>query len=205
MKLNVVPKKTLVFSLVAGLALVACSRDKVPPTVTATPAGGNYETPQQVALAANEEGASIFYTTDGSEPTQSSAAYSGPVAIDKTTTLKFIGVDKAKNASAPATETYTITPPDTNPPTVSAEPMGGTYDAEQQVTLTAQDAEGSATTIYYSEDGSEPTDASPTYSAPVAVAKNMTLKFFAKDEKGNASPVSTEEYKIAAKKGGKKK
>jgi hypothetical protein len=105
--------------------------------------------------------------------------------------------------SAPATETYTITPPDTNPPTVTAEPRGGTYDAEQQVTLAAQDAEGSPTTIYYTVDGSDPTDASPTYSAPIAVAKDTTLKFFAKDEKGNASAVATEEYKIAAKKGAK--
>jgi hypothetical protein len=195
-----------VLAAVVALSLGACHRDKTPPTVTASPAGGNFEAAQQVMLSANEEGAKIHYTLDGTDPTKTSAEFSGPITVEKTATLKFIGVDKADNVSAVASETYTITPPDTTPPTVAAEPKGGEYDVEQTVVLTATDPEGSATTIYFTEDGSEPTEASTAFDAasPIKVAKTTTLKFLAKDEKGNLSPVAVEEYKIKAAKAAKK-
>lgn len=192
--------------LAAALALGACSRDKTPPTVTASPAGGTFEAAQQVTLSANEEGAKIYYTLDGTEPTAASLQYTAPVDVPATATLKFIGVDKKDNVSAVASETYTITPPDKTPPTVTAEPAAGEYDAEQAVMLTATDPEGSATTVYYTEDGSDPTEASPVFdpAAPIKVAKTTTLKFMAKDDKGNVSPVASAEYKIKAAKKGKK-
>lgn len=200
-------RTTVALAAAAALSLGACSRDKTPPTVTASPAGGTFETAQQVTLSANEEGAKMYYTLDGSEPSKTSTEYTGPIAVDATATLKFIGVDKKDNVSTAASETYTITPPDTTPPTVAAEPAAGEYDAEQAVTLTATDPEGSATTIYYTEDGSDPTDASTAFdaAAPIKVAKTTTLKFIAKDEKGNVSPVASAEYVIKAAKKGKKK
>lgn len=103
-------------AVIATLALGACSRDKTPPTVTASPAGGNFETAQQVTLSASEEGATIHFTLDGSEPTRTSPEYSGPITLETTATLKIIGVDPADNVSAVGSETYTITPPDTAPP-----------------------------------------------------------------------------------------
>ena len=81
--------------------------DTTPPVVTADPPGGDYSSPQGVRLTASEP-ATIYYTTDGSEPTVQSAVYSGPITVSADTTLKFFAVDTAGNASDVVTEIYTF-------------------------------------------------------------------------------------------------
>ncbi|OVE79594.1 hypothetical protein BVY01_02095 [bacterium I07] len=49
---------------------------------------GEYANPFQVTLSCNTESAVIYYTTDGSEPTQASTVYTDPVSISNTTTLR---------------------------------------------------------------------------------------------------------------------
>lgn len=101
---------------------ITVNPDITPPTVNANPTGGNYDTAQNVVLTANEP-ATIYYTTNGSDPTTSSTQYSGPINIGTTTTLKFMAVDTAGNQGNIQTETYNIksdvyvqiTPSITNP------------------------------------------------------------------------------------------
>ncbi|HEX8996153.1 MAG TPA: PHB depolymerase family esterase [Ktedonobacterales bacterium] len=78
--------------------------------VTATPPGGSYTGPQSVTLSLNMPGA-IYYTTDGSTPTTSSAQYTGPITISVTTTLSYLGVDQVGHSGPVQTQTYTITSP----------------------------------------------------------------------------------------------
>lgn len=52
-------------------------------------------------------GATIHYTTNGSTPTSASAAYSTPVAISATTTVKAIAVKSGMTDSDIASKTYT--------------------------------------------------------------------------------------------------
>lgn len=49
---------------------------------------GFYENPFTVTLSTQTQGAAIYYTTDGSEPTESSTEYSTPVSISTTTCLR---------------------------------------------------------------------------------------------------------------------
>jgi peptidoglycan/xylan/chitin deacetylase (PgdA/CDA1 family) len=60
-----------------------------------------YTGPVDVALSATDTGgagvAVIRYTTDGSEPTVSSPAYSGPLTVSQTTTVKYRAWDSAGN------------------------------------------------------------------------------------------------------------
>ena len=49
----------------------------------------------------------VYYTTDGTEPTTASTAYSAPFDISATTTVKAIAVDSENNASGVASATYT--------------------------------------------------------------------------------------------------
>jgi len=54
----------------------------------ASPNGGVFTGSASVSLETRTPGAEIRYTLDGSEPTETSAAYAGPIAISETTTLK---------------------------------------------------------------------------------------------------------------------
>jgi YD repeat-containing protein len=172
--------------------------DTTPPTTTASPAGGPYNTAQTVTLTCNDGGGSgcdkIYYTTDGNDPTTSSPVYSSPINIPVTTTLKFFAKDLASNSEAVKTEIYTI---DTIAPTTTASPAGGTYNSAQSVTLSCSDGSGSGCDkIYYTTDGTTPTTSSPVYSAPINISIATYLKFFSKDWAGNSEPVRTETYFI---------
>ena len=61
-----------------------------------------------VAISDTTTGATIFYTTDGTLPTPSSAQYSGPIAINSTKTIKAIATASGYNTSALASVAYTI-------------------------------------------------------------------------------------------------
>jgi len=78
-------------------------------SITASPAGGTYHLPQSVTLESTEP-ATIYYTTDGSEPTNSSSAYTGPISIVTNTTLMFMAVASSDNHTASGVETYVIYP-----------------------------------------------------------------------------------------------
>ena len=75
-------------------------------TPTFTPAGGSCSGPQQVTITCATEGAVIRYTTDGAEPAESSSAYSGPVTVSTTTTVKAKAFHDGMTASGTATATY---------------------------------------------------------------------------------------------------
>lgn len=77
-------------------------------------------------------------------------------------------------------------------PTVTATPEGGEVEYGTTVTLTStpQDA-----TIHYTTDGTEPTASSPTYSAPIAITGDMTIKAMAVSGE-ETGEVSTWEYTV---------
>lgn len=77
-------------------------------TPTFSPAAGTYNEAQNVTISCTTAGATIYYTTDGTAPTTSSAVYSTPIAINETTTVKAMGVKAGMTNSSVATATYTI-------------------------------------------------------------------------------------------------
>ena len=78
-------------------------------TPTFSPTPTSYANAQAVTITAHS-GARIYYTLDGSLPTLSSAAYSGPITVSATTTLNAIAVQSGFLTSPVATATYTFTP-----------------------------------------------------------------------------------------------
>jgi hypothetical protein len=167
--------------------------DTIPPTVSAIPAGGSYDDVLSVELDSNEAGTTIYYTIDGTEPELSSAVYGPPIQLSSNTILKFYGVDSAGNVGPVVTESYTITIPDTTPPTVSVTPTGGTFGPSgTSVTLSTNEP----STIYYTTDGSTPDTSSLAYSTAIPITATITLKFFGVDTAGNPSAVQTETYTI---------
>lgn len=65
----------------------------------------------EVSLSCAIDGATIHYTTDGSEPTEESAVYSAPITITETTTVKAIAVKEGMKDSKVVEATYTKVEP----------------------------------------------------------------------------------------------
>ena len=57
------------------------------------------------------EGAKIYYTTDGTEPTESSQEYTEPVLVEKNTVVKAIAIREGETASEEITASYVIRKP----------------------------------------------------------------------------------------------
>ncbi|QSQ25097.1 chitobiase/beta-hexosaminidase C-terminal domain-containing protein [Pyxidicoccus parkwayensis] len=181
------------------------AQDTAAPTSKATPPGGSFTRGVAVALVC-EDGAgsgcaATYYTLDGSTPSKSSTQYREPFTLSATTTLRFFSVDKAGNTEAVKTEQYTFsdTHSDTQAPTTTATPAGGFFNSARAVTLACDDGSGGGcAATHYTVDGSVPTESSPRYTAPVAVAASTTLRFFSVDQAGNVEGARTERYVIDA-------
>jgi hypothetical protein len=169
-------------------------------TVSASPRGGTYSAAQTVTLTclpgAGATCGAIHYTTDGSAPTASSPAYSGPLELSTNTTLRFFALDNSGRGSAVVTEMYII---DATAPTTTASPAGGSFDTAQTVTLSCNDGGGvGCQDTYYTTDGNTPTSSSTRYTAPILVNRPLTLRFFSVDQGGNAEVPRSEAYTFTA-------
>ncbi len=74
----------------------------------ASAASGTYSKPFSVALACPDKTAKIYYTTDGSVPTQNATLYTKPIAITEDTQLKFVALRSGRNYSNYFTRNYKI-------------------------------------------------------------------------------------------------
>ena len=76
-----------------------------PPTFSL--AEGYYKTAQTLTMSCATEGATIYYTTDGTAPTDQSTQYSGEISIGETQTVKAIAY-KGETASEVASAYYYV-------------------------------------------------------------------------------------------------
>src|SRR5207247_60650 len=159
-------------------------------TPTFSPAAGTYPQAQSVALSDTTSGATIYYTTDGSTPTTLSAAYTGPITVTQTTTIRAIAAAPGYATSAVASATYTI---QVATPTFS--PAAGTYSQPRSVALSDTT---SGATIYYTTDGSTPTTSSAAYTGAIAVTQTTTIKAMAANPGMANSTVATATYTLQA-------
>ena len=75
-----------------------------------TPNGGNFAASQTVTITTTTDGASIYYTTDESEPSaENGTLYEGELTLSANTTLKAIAVKDGMRPSEVATATFTRT------------------------------------------------------------------------------------------------
>lgn len=138
-------------------------------TMTISPSSGYFSDTQNVTMASNltDIGGKIYYTTDGSNPSDPNSTrqeYTGELTISATTTFKavaFVG----NLYSEVVEKTYTKTPA---APVIS--PASCTFNEPLTVTITAE----SGATIYYTTDGSNPTDQSTLYTGPFTVSGATT-------------------------------
>ena len=172
--------------------------DTTAPTTSASPAAGTYNKAQSVTLSCDDVGgsgcATTYYTTNGDEPTKSSAQYSIPIDINTTTTIKFFSVDNAGNQEIVKSAAYTI---DAIAPSVSATQDSGTYLTRVSVDLPCSDTGGSGCDdVYYTIDGTDPNKSSTLLTGAININFDTELRFIAYDKAGNSSAIGTRDYKI---------
>jgi hypothetical protein len=133
---------------------------------------GVYTTAQNVAITCTTAGAQIRYTTNGNDPTETSALYSTPITmpLNSVTTLKAKAFLSGWLPSPISSATYAITGTVATP---SFSVPAGTYTSPQTVSISCSTP---GAQIRFTTNGSEPTAASALYSAPLTVSETTTLK-----------------------------
>jgi hypothetical protein len=160
-----------------GVSPVASAAYQVGPlasTPAFNPAGGTYNSIQNVAISDATTGATIYYTTDGTTPSTGSAVYSGPITVNSNQTIQAIAAAPGYSNSSVGSAAYTINIPQTAQPTIS--PAAGNYSSTQTVTIS--DATAGAA-IYFTTDGTTPTAASNAYTGPITVSTSETVQAIA--------------------------
>lgn len=155
---------------------------------------GTYNSPLTVNLTLvndSDSSGTIYYTTDGSDP-KSGLTYVGPITITSNTLLRYIGYNSTGWTNY-YSQNYIIR----QPPTVTANPVGGTYTSAKKVTLTTVDPDSTAKT-YYTTDGTDPKTSTTRkiYKNPIMADTTTTLRYIAVDPNGNWSPNYTQTYTI---------
>lgn len=141
--------------------------------IAASSLTGTYDAALSVTLSTTTSGATIYYTTNGTDPTTGSSVYSTPLAISADTTLKAFGVKSGITDSPILTTAYAFK---AQTPVIS--PFDTLSISSVTVTIVSPTA-GAAT--YYTTNGTDPTAASTLYSGPFdltssAVVKAITIK-----------------------------
>ncbi len=149
-----------------------------------------------VTISSATAGATIYYTTDGTQPGTSAggstSVYSTPIAITAATTINAIAVASGFLNSAVASGVYTLTPAATpvfTPPDASVVAAGSTV-------AISSTTPGAA--IYYTTDGTSPLTSSTKtlYVAPIAITAATTINAVATATGFADSTVATAAYTV---------
>ena len=155
-----------------------------------------------VTMATTTEGAKIYYTTDGTEPSAESTSYSNTVAISEDTIFKAIAVKEGMENSPVSYVKYSVVNKiETKIETKIEEKIVYTDKVyASPITFTAKDEEygvslslstqTQGSKICYTTDGSTPTVGSTIYTQALRIEANTTIKAIAIKEGIENSPVS---------------
>ena len=137
-----------------------------------------------VSIMSSTDGATIYYTTDGSEPTVNSTKYSTPITLTQNGMLKALAAKENYDNSQVAS--YTVDWFQVEKVVISNE------GNRIQLSSPTPDAR-----IYYTLDGSTPTDQSVRYTEPFTLAANCTVKAVAYKDNFNPSEVSSKDIDVS--------
>ena len=151
-------------------------------TPSITPAGGTYNGHVTVSIAA-DEGSTVRYTIDNTEPTAASPVYTGGFVVDRNATVRAKAFKTDYLPSPTAAVTYSVIVPT---PTLSL--SSGTFAPGTTVTINHPDQ---SAVIRITLDGTTPTISHPAVAAGTSLlVGNFTLK--ARAFKESAVDSSTE-------------
>lgn len=150
---------------------------------------GYYASIQPLNLTAFGTG-KIYYTMDGTEPTESSAAYTAPIILEKgdyVITAYFVN-DKGISSGI-VTKEYHIEIDEIPAPDVSV--PSGEYSFPINIEVSGEEGE-----IYYSMDGSDPTYSSSAYTGPIPMPLGRSSFKFAQIVNGVTGLIEERIYQL---------
>lgn len=156
-----------------------------------SPNAGLYGSTQNVGISTTTPGATMTYTTDGTEPTIGSTSYSAPVSVAVTRTVKARAFKTGWTPSDSTAASYIISAGTVATPTIG--PAAGTLTEPSLITIACATT---AATIRYTFDGSTPSLSSPVYRHPVLVTRTTTVKARAFVANYGASAVASAAYTL---------
>ncbi|MFR7590837.1 MAG: InlB B-repeat-containing protein [Longibaculum sp.] len=150
----------------------------------------------KVELSSSTQGATIYYTVDGSVPSSSSLKYTSPILIEEDMTIKAIAIKDEMKDSEVSVFQYRIKLQVSNP--ISSHDSGKISRKSNNITLSCETKKAS---IYYTVDGSDPKTNGKAYAngSLIKITQDTTLKIWAtmNDQENYVdSDVVTYEYKM---------
>ncbi len=169
-------------------AIKTVSYELITPTPTLSHSAGTYQAPITVSLS-GASGTSLYCTQDGSTPSASSTPYTAPISVTTTRTIRCIALRSGWSESTDITSEYTITGT-VQAPTINL--SGGQYSSEQSITVTPQ----SGSTVYYTTDGSAPTESDTEVTGAIAVTRSNNYRFGAFRSGWTPSSIVNRNYEL---------
>lgn len=160
-------------------------------TVNFSQPEGTYATMITLKLDSNGIG-TIYYTTDGTEPTTDSPEFSGTIFLEAgENVISAIFVNDYGVSSPVVTKNYFIESKKVSPPEVVT--YSGTYNCPVKIEIISN----YDSRIYYTTDGSAPNRNSALYNSNLyAPLGKSVYKFIAIDHRGEVSEIITREFQI---------
>lgn len=169
------------------------------PVITASPNPGKYTTAQNVVLKSSNPDDVIYYTRDGTTPTQTSPRYSTPISVTSLDTIKAFGVNRNGVVGSIVTLTYDVNSNhDLTPPTITPQTSPGVYPSAITVRFTVSDNKPGVQAWYTTQNRTATTsDTAYTSGSGISVNSTQTFNFLVRDAAGN-QVVSSFTYLIGA-------
>ena len=150
---------------------------------------GYYTSIQPLKLTATGSG-KIYFTTDGSEPTQESTQYTAPIILENGShIIRACFVNDNGIVSDVVTKEYHIEYNDILAPEVSV--LSGEYFAPIMIEILEEDDD-----VYYTTDGSDPTYTSTPYTGPIPMPLGKSTYKFARIVNGVTGIIAEREYNL---------
>jgi hypothetical protein len=161
------------------------------------PSGNSQESPVVMTLTSATLGADVYFTTDGTEPTEAnSLLYRGPVTLtgDGIRQIRAFAAKDYMVPSSTSVKMYQLTRPAVNRPMVNPVPTEGQiFDLPVFVSINNTDATAPDAIIFYTTDSSAPDIMSPRYQGPFWLKTSAFVRTFAYAN-GRSPSTSTSVY-----------
>jgi len=179
------PALTLVYNAISVLAKTKSKVQNAAAPIISQAQANNETT---VTIASTTAGATIYYTVDGTEPTEASPVYSEPftVTVDSTV-VKAFAIAHGYNNSDVTTATVRVF-------SQAAAPAISVTNGDGATTITLSQADGEV--IYYSFSGVTSATQSATYAEPIVVNEPGTIYAFTAPEGALASEMVSLDFVV---------